>query len=161
VGNSNHEGGRAVDVGNYSSRITAMANHGWKHDVAGDPVHFDHTASVDGRGLDIKAFQTLWNRNNPGDLIAIDGDYGPQTEARLKNSPATGFTMGASCVTQNIEPAMVESVDGPDRVGSGQAAHYAITIRNTTATDWPATAQLQIASGQASQLYDATTWTSP
>jgi hypothetical protein len=73
VGNSNHEGGRAVDLGNYSARISAMAAHGWAHDVAGDPVHFDHTASPDDRGQDIKAFQVLWNANNPNETIAADG----------------------------------------------------------------------------------------
>jgi len=149
VGNSNHEGGRAVDVQNYSSRISAMSARGWKHDVAGDPVHFDHTSSPDGRGLDVKAFQTLWNRNNPNDHISVDGAYGPMTAARLKASPATGFAI-----------ANVVSVDGPDRVGSGAVAHYNITLANNGTTDWPATTQLTVASGQASVLYDASSWTS-
>src|SRR5262249_26205119 len=91
VGTSNHESGRAVDLANYASVITDMANHGWAHDVPGDDVHFDHNASPDIRGQDTKAFQVLWNANNPGDQIAEDGAYGPQTEARLKMSPATGF----------------------------------------------------------------------
>jgi hypothetical protein len=46
VGHSNHESFRAVDVANYSSRITAMRNHGWAHDVSGDPVHFDPPTSA-------------------------------------------------------------------------------------------------------------------
>ena len=73
-----------------------MSSHGWKHDVPGDSVHFDHTSSADIRGEDVLAFQKLWNRNNPSDHIAEDGDYGPQTEARLKKSPATGFAIGAT-----------------------------------------------------------------
>ena len=84
VGHSNHEGGRAVDLANYSSRISAMSAHGWAHDVPGDVVHFDHTNSADDRGQDTKAFQVLWNKNHPNDTIAEDGAYGPQTEARLK-----------------------------------------------------------------------------
>src|SRR5512135_1368283 len=68
-GTSNHEGGRAVDLANYSSVITLMANHGWAHDVPGDDVHFDHTASPDVRGEDVKAFQVLWNANHPNDQI--------------------------------------------------------------------------------------------
>jgi len=159
VGNSNHEGGRAVDVQNYSSRISAMSARGWKHDVPGDPVHFDHTASPDARGLDIKAFQTLWNRNHPADLISVDGLYGPMTAARLKASPATGFAIGPSCVTSDVAIANVVSVDGPDRVGSGAAAHYNITLANNGTTDWPATTQLTVASGQPSALY-ASSWTS-
>ncbi|HEV7554333.1 MAG TPA: M15 family metallopeptidase [Kofleriaceae bacterium] len=160
VGNSNHEGGRAVDVQNYSSRISAMSARGWKHDVPGDPVHFDHTSSPDGRGLDVKAFQTLWNRNHPGDLIAVDGDYGPMTAARLKASPATGFAIGPSCVSSDVAVANIVSVDGPDRVGSGLPAHYNITLANNGTTDWPATTQLTVASGQPSALYDASSWTS-
>jgi uncharacterized protein (TIGR03382 family) len=160
VGNSNHEGGRAVDVGNYSTRISAMSAHGWAHDVPGDDVHFDHTASPDGRGQDTLAFQRLWNRNHPGDQIAADGAYGPQTEARLKQSPATGFAMGAICQDGGSEMANVESIDGPDRVGSGQRAHYSITLKNTGTADWPSTTKLVVASGMASQLYDSQTWTS-
>ena len=161
VGNSNHEGGRAVDLGNYSTRITAMANHGWAHDVPGDDVHFDHTASPDGRGQDVLAFQRLWNRNHPGDTIAEDGSYGPQTETRLQKSPATGFATGAFCQSGGSDAANVVSIDGPDRVGNGQRAHYSITLKNTGTADWPATTKLIVASGQASQLYDAQTWTSP
>lgn len=158
VGRSNHESGRAVDVANFSSRITAMANHGWAHDVAGDPVHFDHLSSADIRGRDTLAFQRLWNRNHPGDKIAEDGDYGPQTEARLRQSPATGFATGASCAT--IKPAAhVVAIDGPDRIAPGARAHYRLTVTNTTDTDWPQTTRLVVAGG-ASELYDAASWAS-
>lgn len=138
-----------------------MRNHGWAHDVSNDPVHFDHTASPDGRGQDVLAFQRLWNRNNPADHIAEDGDYGPQTEARLRKSPATGFPIGATCVSSNAAPSNVESVAGPDQVQSAARAHYAITLRNTGSVDWSDTTKLVVASGQPSQLYDAQTWTSP
>src|SRR3569623_1800149 len=38
VGNSNHESGRAVDLATWSSVVTSMRAHGWKHDVRhGDP----------------------------------------------------------------------------------------------------------------------------
>jgi uncharacterized protein (TIGR03382 family) len=161
VGRSNHEGGRAVDVSNYSSRITAMRNRGWMHDVSGDPVHFDHTASPDGRGQDVLAFQRLWNRNNTTDHIAEDGLYGPQTEARLRKSPATGFPIGAMCLTGAAAPSNVESVSGPDQVPSSGRAHYAITLRNTGTVDWTDTTKLVVASGQPSQLYDSQSWMSP
>ena len=94
-GRSNHESGRAVDLANYSSVISVMSAHGWAHDVAGDPVHFDHLSSPDLRGKDVLAFQRLWNRNNPRDRIAEDGVYGPQTAARIARSPAAGFRVGA------------------------------------------------------------------
>jgi hypothetical protein len=64
-----------------------------------DPVHNDYVGghTTDIAGLSTKAFQILWNQNNPKDRIDEDGDYGPQTEARLKKSPAAGFPQGASC----------------------------------------------------------------
>jgi len=99
-GRSNHESGRALDVSNYSAWITIMGNHGWAHDVPGDPVHFDHLASADVRGADVKAFQRLWNRNAPDDPIAEDGDYGPATAARVKKAPAEGFGIGALCANR-------------------------------------------------------------
>jgi hypothetical protein len=159
VGRSNHESGRAVDVANFSTRVTAMANHHWSHDVPGDPVHFDHLSSTDIRGEDTLAFQRLWNRNHPGDKIAADGAYGPQTEARLKQSPATGFAIGASCAA-SARVVEVAAVDGPDRIAPGQKAHYRITISNATDADWPATTRLQIADGNASELYDPASWAS-
>jgi len=91
----------------------------------------------------VLAFQKLWNRNNPGDKIGEDGAYGPQTEARLKKSPATGFATGASCTTSShASNAVVASVDGPDRVAPGQSAHFTLTVRNTGDAMWPSGTRL-------------------
>ena len=158
VGNSNHEGGRAVDLGNYDSVISVMGSHGWAHDVSNDPVHFDHTASVDNRGEDIHAFQTLWNLNNPNDQITADGAYGPQTEARLRMAPATGFAMGATCDTMMPPPGTyaldVVSVSGTDRALPKTEVHYAIVLKNTGSTDWPADTKMRLANGSTSPLHD-------
>jgi hypothetical protein len=159
-GRSNHESGRAVDVSNYASRVTTMAAHGWAHDVPGDPVHFDHLASPDLRGRDIEAFQRLWNRNNPTDTIGEDGAYGPQTESRLRQAPSTGFALGATCGDRAQAQVTVAQVIGPDRVATGQRAHYTMMLTNTGNVAWPDTAEVRVASGQPSALYDATTWTS-
>ena len=81
-GNSNHETGIAVDLGNYSSEIGNMSSHGWTHSYpSSDPVHFDYTAggTTDLRSESVLAFQKLWNLNNPGAKIAEDGAYGPMT----------------------------------------------------------------------------------
>lgn len=158
VGNSNHEGGRAVDIQNYGTRVSAMAARGWAHDVPGDDVHFDHTSSTDHRGQDVRAFQTLWNRNHAGDAIAVDGLYGPQTEARLKASPASGFALGASCGAGALDADLV-SVDGPDRAPPATQVHYTVTIKNTGAATWPAGTTLELASGTTSPLHDPS-WTS-
>jgi Synergist-CTERM protein sorting domain-containing protein len=154
VGHSNHEGGRAVDLANWSSRVGSMSARGWAHDVPGDSVHFDHTSSPDDRGQDTKAFQNLWNRNHPNDKIATDGAYGPQTEARLKQSPATGFAIGPSCGGFALDLDVV-SIDGPDVAAPQTRVHYAITLVNSGQADWPASTKLQLASGATSQIYDA------
>ncbi|MDB4956542.1 MAG: hypothetical protein JWO36_4111 [Myxococcales bacterium] len=158
IGHSNHEGGRAVDLNNYSSRISAMSGRGWAHDVPGDPVHFDHTSSPDNRGQDVLAFQELWNLNHPTDKISADGSYGSQTEARLKMSPATGFATGASCAGRSLDLDVV-SIDGPDIVPPLTQAHYSVVLVNSGQVDWPATTKLQLAAGPSSELHDAS-WTS-
>jgi hypothetical protein len=98
-GNSNHETGIAVDVNNPYGVMSGFNNSGWSWLGRRDEVHFDYvgggTTSL--RGLSVQAFQRLWNRNNPGDRIPEDGDYGPATESRLARAPASGFTRGASC----------------------------------------------------------------
>ena len=137
-----------------------MPANGWAHDVPGDPVHFDHTASADDRGRDVIAFQHLWNLNNPSDHIAEDGDYGPQTQARLMKSPATGFATGPDCAV-SAHVANTVSVDGPDHVMSGATAHYAFTLVNSSQTDWSDTTAVVVASGKASQLFDSDSWSSP
>ncbi|MDQ3339361.1 MAG: M15 family metallopeptidase [Myxococcota bacterium] len=159
-GNSNHESGRAVDLGNWSSRVGVMGNHHWSHSVPGDPVHFDNTRSPDNRGQDVRAFQRLWNRNHPGDKISVDGDYGPQTAARLKRSPATGFAKGAFCKTAQVGTELL-AVDGPDRIAPGQRASYVLTLSNQTDIAWPGSTRIVVGGGATSELYDAQTWVSP
>jgi hypothetical protein len=158
-GRSNHEGGRALDVQNYSSLISAMANKGWAHNVPGDPVHFEYLAAADIRGKDVLAFQRLWNRNNANDKISEDGAYGPQTEARLKASPATGFAIGASCTTRE-QAADVVMIEAPDKMAPGTKAKIAISINNTGEVDWPAATKLVVAGTATSDLYDSATWQS-
>lgn len=156
-GRSNHESGRALDLQNYSQLISAMGAQGWSHDVPNDPVHFDHLASPDIRGRDVLAFQRLWNRNHPEDKIAEDGAYGPQTEARLRQSPAEGFSKGPGCIgTRDLE---VVAVNGPDRVAPEQRVHYAITVKNAGTLAWPASTELRLATATSSQLHDDS-WTS-
>ncbi|HSD86141.1 MAG TPA: NBR1-Ig-like domain-containing protein [Kofleriaceae bacterium] len=157
-GRSNHESGRAVDLANYSSLISAMANQGWSHDVPGDDVHFDHLASADIRGRDVLAFQRLWNRNHPADKIAEDGAYGPTTESKLAAAPSEGFPIGPTCTT-GTRDADVVSVNGPDRAPPQTRIHYAITIKNAGTVAWPATTKLRLKSGTSSPLYDSS-WTS-
>jgi hypothetical protein len=103
-GSSNHETGLALDVSQYSTWKTTLQNNGFHWLGSSDAVHFDYAGSgaVSHKGLDVKAFQRLWNRNHPGDTIATDGVWGPQTEARMKKSPSDGFAKGAQCAAAYI-----------------------------------------------------------
>ena len=68
---------------------------------------------MDLRSQTVLAFQRLWNRNNPRDRIAEDGDYGPATESRLRRTPADGFPIGASCGS-SLPPMMDAGTPEPD-----------------------------------------------
>jgi hypothetical protein len=105
-GSSNHETGLALDVSQYSTWKPILTNYGFKWLGSSDPVHFDYvgTGAVSFKGLDVKAFQRLWNRNHPTDKIDTDGVWGPQTEARMKKSPAGGFATGATCAGAALAP---------------------------------------------------------
>jgi len=98
-GNSNHETGLAIDIQQYDDWITALESADFAWFGAGDPVHFDYVGpgAIDYKGTDVLAFQQLWNINEPSDLIAEDGLYGPQTEARLEQTSADGFAIGPDC----------------------------------------------------------------
>ena len=102
-GRSNHQSGRAVDLSNYSAARSAMQGQGCSWLGSSDPVHFDCPGS-DRRADAIRAFQRLWNVNNPGDVITEDGLYGPATESRLGRTPAGGFSRGACDAAPEPEP---------------------------------------------------------
>lgn len=91
---SNHEDGLAIDTPDWQEWIPALAAEGWERLGDNDPVHFTYMGGGvrDEIGeIGVKAFQIFWNKYNPNDLIAVDGDYGPNTAARLDRSPANGF----------------------------------------------------------------------
>lgn len=118
-GTSNHESGIAVDIANNASWRSAMNSKGFSWLGSSDPVHFDYRGggTVSMKGLSVRAFQRLWNRNNPSDKISEDGVYGPATEARLAKAPVGGFPKGASC-TQTMSAPM-DDVPMPDEPGAG------------------------------------------
>ena len=162
VGASNHETGRALDVGNWGDWTSALGNQGWAHDVPGDEVHFDHLSSPDLRGYDVLAFQRLWNRNHQDDMIDEDGLYGPATEGRLVNSPADGFAMGA-CNNGPYEGELV-AADLPDMVAPGSRAHVVVKIKNTGSETWRQGATFLGTAApmdRDSALYDPDNWVAP
>lgn len=114
-GTSPHESGLAIDTSEYSAWRSALEGNGWRWHGAGDLPHYDYVAGgVSLPGLSVRAFQRLWNRNHPEDVIAEDGDYGPQTESRLRMSPAEGFPIGAICneIDETFAVRWDLSVDG-------------------------------------------------
>lgn len=98
-GTSNHEGAIAIDINDNAGWRSALQGKNFRWLGANDPVHYDFVGggTVNLRGLSVKAFQRLWNRNHPTDLIDEDGAYGPATANRLAQSPIGGFAKGADC----------------------------------------------------------------
>jgi peptidoglycan hydrolase-like protein with peptidoglycan-binding domain len=96
-GRSNHEDGLALDTSDWAEWIPALEAEGWEWFGPGDEVHFTYRGGGvrdDIGDIGVKAFQILWNKNNPNDQIPpelFDGLYGPDTAARLDRSPANGF----------------------------------------------------------------------
>jgi len=91
--NSNHNSGLAIDVEDASGWKPFLAGHSWRWIGAFDPMHFDYApGGVDLGDLQVRAFQELWNENNPKeDQIKVDGDWGPTTAGCVDRSPAQGF----------------------------------------------------------------------
>jgi hypothetical protein len=98
-GTSNHQSGLALDVGNPRRWRPVLKKFGFRWLGKRDRWHFDYVGRGSKRegGLDIEAFQRLWNRNHPDDPIGEDGDFGPSTEQALRRAPAQGFDVGPSC----------------------------------------------------------------
>lgn len=93
-GNSNHENGLAIDISNYNAWKPYLLAHGWQWLGAKDPVHFfENNGRTDVDDLGVKAFQTLWNRYNPNDLMTVDGKFGAQTAAKMDRCPIGGFSI--------------------------------------------------------------------
>jgi MYXO-CTERM domain-containing protein len=158
-GRSNHESGRAIDVGNYSAARAALNNNGWAQTVLpNDPVHFDHLDSPDLRGSDVLGFQRLWNRNNLAELLDEDGVYGPMTADAMRRSPAEGFA-DAGCTSSDLDGELV-SIDGPQRIEAGAAGSVVVRVVNTGADTWPADAVLATAMPTArdSDFFDDDSW---
>jgi len=104
-GRSAHESGLALDTSQYAAWRAALERHGWDWYGEEDVVHFTFRGggTTDLAGLSVLAFQRLWNRNHPEDLIDEDGLYGPQTEARISRSPADGFVVGPCPVAPPVD----------------------------------------------------------
>lgn len=146
-GNSNHETGLAMDISQYQTWRPYLEAEGFSWLGSSDPVHFDYTGpgAQSYKGVDVLAFQMLWNEHHPEDPIAEDGAYGPMTRARVLAAPADGFagevvcdappadapqlTLGASFPGADDRFADGASTQVPD-LFEGDAASAAVEIVN-------------------------------
>lgn len=98
-GRSNHNGGLAIDIGDYGTWAPRMRQGEFDDNVGGEPWHFYFfgAGGEDIRNLSVLAFQQLHNLNFPEDPITEDGLYGPQTEGALQSAPANGFAEPPYC----------------------------------------------------------------
>lgn len=94
-GSSSHESGLALDIQDHIGWEPYLERHSYVWYGPGDRPHFDFRFVAATRRdigtLGIQAFQILWNTYNPSDQIKVDGDFGSQTKARLRESLAEGF----------------------------------------------------------------------
>jgi hypothetical protein len=109
---SNHEDGLALDIQDPRDWEPFLVRHGWRP-LPGDPPHFDFKGGgrADISNIAVKAFQRLWNKNNPHDRIDEEGDFGPITLARLNKSPAGGF--GVATGSSTVQPMKILRLSNP------------------------------------------------
>ena len=92
-GNSNHQSGLGLNISDPNGWEPFLEKQGWRRPLPDVPNYFEFVGggTKDIRGVAVQAFQHLWNLNHPEDLLKVDGVFGPQTEAKLGNSPIDGF----------------------------------------------------------------------
>lgn len=144
-GNSNHQGGRAIDVNFYNFWWDALIDAGFEHPLVNDNPHFElvgdatfRNESEQLKSLGVLAFQRLWNRNFPSDPIGEDGVYGENTKQRLGNSPVAGFLVGACEIDDGGDDATdgdTDAVDAMDAEATDADAGIEVDGDSDTDTD--------------------------
>lgn len=110
-GLSNHNSGLGIDIEDAIGWRPYLEKNGWDWIGSFDPMHFDYVkpGCKDLKSLSIKAFQQLWNLNNPAQKIAEDGCWGLQTYQALLTTSCTGFKNVAAKRIPAVEiPATLE-----------------------------------------------------
>lgn len=110
-GLSNHNSGLGIDIEDAVGWRPYLEKYGWDWIGSFDPMHFDYVRAgiKDLRSLSIKAFQQLWNLNNPKQKIAEDGSWGLQTYQALLSTSCEGFKSVAAKRIPAVEvPATLE-----------------------------------------------------
>jgi N-acetylmuramoyl-L-alanine amidase len=89
-GESNHNGGGALDIEEPYWWEIFLKVQGWKKLGDWDRMHFDFPAA-NIRELSVKAFQRLCVKN--GISLSVDGGLGDLTLSALRQTPVEGFTV--------------------------------------------------------------------
>ena len=155
-GRSNHEDGYAIDTPDFAAWRQALEAEGWDWFGPGDDVHFTYIGGGvrdDIGGIGLQAFQTLWNRHNPTDLIDVDGRYGEETAARLDRSPADGFPVTDGSPTPS--PAPTEPAPIVDPTATAPSRILKLVSPPMRGDDVKAVQQLLAGEGLLSQAPDA------
>lgn len=109
-GLSNHNSGLGIDIEDAVGWRPWLERFGWDWIGSFDPMHFDFIGGGvrDLKALSIKAFQQLWNLNNPKQKIVEDGIWGLQTYQVLLSVPCSGFVATKPKTIAKIEvPAIL------------------------------------------------------
>lgn len=101
-GKSNHNNASAIDIEDAYDWRLALETSGFTKLGDWDPMHYDCRGVIDMRSISIKAFQILHNLANPGDRLAVDGDFGQLVASRLRNAPIYGFANLPASYPQRI-----------------------------------------------------------
>jgi peptidoglycan hydrolase-like protein with peptidoglycan-binding domain/predicted chitinase len=153
-GRSNHEDGYAIDTPDFAAWRQALEEEGWDWFGDGDEVHFTYVGGGvrdDIGEIGLKAFQTLWNRHNPTDLIDVDGRYGDETAARLDRSPAKGFPVTAGSPPPPVPTGSV----GPAPTPTTPTRNLKLTSPAMTGEDVIAVQRLLVGAGLLRQTSEA------
>ena len=106
-GTSNHQGGLAIDIREPGTWRKILTKQGFRWLGKKDRWHFDYVGrgAKKAKGLDMLAFQQLWNRNHPEDRIDEDGEWSDDTKEALRRAPVAGFKLGPECEAAEDERA--------------------------------------------------------
>jgi hypothetical protein len=100
-GKSNHESGMALDISEPGVWRKILTPAGFRWMGKKDPWHFDYRhGDPQPEGLNIEAFQRLWNKNHPEEVVDESGVFDEATEDALLRAPVGGFKQGPSCAEE-------------------------------------------------------------
>lgn len=108
-GRSNHQSGLSIDIQQPQRWRSKLSRFGFRWMGKRDRWHFDFIGrdpkeraevkriAEEHAGLDVRAFQRLWNRNHADEQLGESGEFDHKTESALRRAPVSGFGGGTTC----------------------------------------------------------------